>query len=367
MVEKVKISHRQLTILFLLITIGDSILILPSIPANEAHQDAWISGILSLLLGLVICYLYYAVGKLYPQLTLIEYTNVIFGKIGWFISLLFIIYPLLSLAALLREIGDFMATQIFVETPMEAIIILMLLVVIMAVRLGLECIARSAEIFFPFLILLFIVMVVCLLPQIKLDNVYPVLEHGIHPILRGSISFTALPFMETFVILMILPYVNKKAGIKRSLLIGGGIGGTVLLIMTGLSLLVLDPNLTAKSVYPSYKLASKINLADMIQRVEAVLAAIWFITIFFKMALYLYAASLGTAQLLKLNNYQFLLLPFGMITIPLALTLGENSMYLSYIFMKIWPFYDLTHAVIFPTLLLIIGTYKKKMEAKLSL
>ncbi|MEK4066643.1 hypothetical protein NYE65_09000 [Peribacillus sp. FSL R5-0717] len=41
MLEKGKIGSRQLLILVILYTLGDSILVLPSVVAFEAEQDAW--------------------------------------------------------------------------------------------------------------------------------------------------------------------------------------------------------------------------------------------------------------------------------------------------------------------------------------
>lgn len=47
MLEKGKIGSRQLMILVILYTLGDSILVIPSIVASEAEQDAWISGMIA--------------------------------------------------------------------------------------------------------------------------------------------------------------------------------------------------------------------------------------------------------------------------------------------------------------------------------
>lgn len=51
MLEKGKIGSRQLTILVILYTLGDSILVLPSIVASEAEQDGWVSGIIGVAIA----------------------------------------------------------------------------------------------------------------------------------------------------------------------------------------------------------------------------------------------------------------------------------------------------------------------------
>lgn len=59
------------------------------------------------------------------------------------------------------------------ETPLTFINLLMVLIVILAVRLGIQTIARSAEIFLFFFFLLFMILVVSISPQIQLDNLEP--------------------------------------------------------------------------------------------------------------------------------------------------------------------------------------------------
>ncbi|NCT36478.1 GerAB/ArcD/ProY family transporter [Bacillus sp. EB93] len=83
MLEKGKIGSRQLMILVILYTLGDSILVIPSIVASEAEQDAWISGMISVAIApLLIVLIYEALRKCYPDLTLVEYSQKFWGS-GW--------------------------------------------------------------------------------------------------------------------------------------------------------------------------------------------------------------------------------------------------------------------------------------------
>ena len=57
MLENGKISLRQLGILVTLFTVGDAILVLPSVMALESKEDAWIAAILGTGIGLLVIYL----------------------------------------------------------------------------------------------------------------------------------------------------------------------------------------------------------------------------------------------------------------------------------------------------------------------
>lgn len=361
MLEKGKIGSRQLTILVILYTIGDSILVIPSIVASEAEQDGWVSGIFSVAIGpLLVVFLYDALRKCYPDLTLVEYSQKILGRwLGIAISLLFISYFFITTATYLREIGDFMTSHIIPETPIQVIMFLFMSIVLMAARLGLEPLARSAEILFPFVVLFLSSLMIFLLPEIQFQNLQPVLEGGLKPVIRGSISFIVLPFMEPVAVLMILPFVSQKDRIRKSLFVGQLLAGSVLIIITMLAILVFGADLTSKQIYPSYILAKKINIANFLTRLEAILAGIWFITIFIRFSLFFYVTVLGLAQTLKLQDYRPLVFPFGMILIVFTLIMAPNIVYYNNFISDIWPFYAMTFGFLLPLLLLTIAKVQK--------
>ncbi|MGG0283873.1 endospore germination permease [Peribacillus butanolivorans] len=362
MLEKGKIGSRQLTILVILYTVGDSILVIPSIVASEAKQNGWVSGIFSVAIApLLVVFLYDALRKCYPDLTLVEYSQKILGKwLGIAISLLFISYFFITTATYLREIGDFMTSQIMPDTPIQVIMFLFMSIVLMSARLGLEPLARSAEILFPFVVLLLSSLMILLMPEIKFQNLQPVWEGGLKPVIRGSIPFIVFPFIEPVAVLMILPFVSQKDRIRKSLFVGQLLAGSILIIITMLAILVLGVDLTAKEIYPSYKLAQKINIANFLTRLEAILAIIWFITIFIRFSLFFYVTVLGVAQTLKLQDYSPLVFPFGMILIVFTLIMAPNTVYYSNFISDIWPFYAMTFGFLLPLLLLTIAKVHKK-------
>ncbi|MFM1654670.1 endospore germination permease [Brevibacillus sp. B_LB10_24] len=369
MLQNGQISLKQFTVLVILATIGDSILVLPAIPAMEAKQDAWIVAVFSVIVGSLLGFLYYAVWKRHPDLTLIEYSEEILGKwLGTVVSLLFLGYCFINSAAYLREIGDFLTTNILPQTPIEAIHIIFLLIVLMGVRLGLESIARTAEIFFPWAIILVLFLTIALLPQAHFQNIKPVLEGGVKPILRGSITFIAYPFMELVIVLMVLPYVNTDARkkVRNSLVAGMVWGGAVLFLVTTLAILVLGVDFTTRHLYPSYTLAKKINIGEFIRRFEVVVAIIWFLTIFFKFILYVYGLSIGLAQMLRLKEYRALTLPLGMILIPLSIIISPNIAYLLTVERIYWPLFDATYSLLLPLLLICAAALRKKRRKQIN-
>lgn len=362
MLENGKIGGWQFTVLVFMSTTGSSLILVPSMLAGKAKQDAWLAGIFGLVVGLLLVWLYQTLGNLFPDMTLVEYSEKILGKwIGKAISLLFFTFPFTLGAFVLRNIGDFMTTQIMPETPIESIHIIYLIIAMMGTRYGLETLARTGELLFPLFALFFLMLVIFISPQIELEKIQPILEDGIKPILQGSFLFIGFPFLELVIFLMIFPYVKNPKEAGKAFFRGTLMGGVVLILLTFIAILVEGADDTARNLYPSYILAQKINIGNFLQRIEAIVAIMWFISIFFKLTICFYVSTISLAQILKLKEYRMLVFPLGLILIVLSLVVSPNIVYIATIVLDVWPSYVSTFGLFLPLLLLGIAAVRKSV------
>ncbi|MEW9670576.1 endospore germination permease [Ammoniphilus sp. 3BR4] len=361
MIENGKITARQFAILVFFFTIGGSVLILPAELAEHNKQDAWITLIFDIGMGMGLILLYNALGSLFPGKNLMEYAEELLGKwLGKAVSLVFVFYFIHSTAVFLRQIGAFMTIEIMQETPIQAVHIFFLAVVIMGVRLGLEPISRVGELLFPWIFFLFALLSLSVANQIETVKIQPILGKGIEPVIMSSFRFLGNPFLQLSIFLMVFPYVNRIAGAKKSFLTGTFMGGCFLLVITFLCIAVLGASNTSVHFAPAYYLAKKINVGDFFQRVEALMAGIWFVTIFFKVTICFYASCLGLAQIFNLRGYRFLTYPLGIIVVVFSLVLSPNMVHYQTVVFVHWTAYSLTFGLCFPLLLLGIAALRKK-------
>jgi spore germination protein KB len=221
--------------------------------------------------------------------------------------------------------------------------------------------ARSAEILFGFFIFLFIILTIALLPQIEFQQIQPIFETGIKPMINAVFLFTSIFSLPLIVLLMIFPVsVNQSKNAEKNFFVGVLIGGVFLIIIIMLSILVLGADASSRHIYPSYALARKINIGNFFQRVEAILALIWFITIYFKMTLYFYTCVISLAQTLNMKDYQPLTLPLGMIMVCFSLIAHPNIVEIGTFMKEIWPLYILMYGLFLPLLLLAVNAITKK-------
>jgi spore germination protein KB len=185
---------------------------------------------------------------------------------------------------------------------------------------------------------------------------------GIKPIFRGVLHFLGLPFLELVVFLMIFPYVMKNQKAGKNFLQGTLYGGMILIIINLMAISVLGADITSRQIFPTYILAKGINVGHFFQRVEAIIAGIWFLTIYIKITICFYSTALGLSQVLKLKDYRFLTLPLGMILLVLSLVASPNIIYFQTFLLKIWTPYSLTFGLFLPLLLLSVSMIKNKFK-----
>jgi spore germination protein KB len=361
MMDNGKISARQLTIMMMLYFIGSAIIVIPSSLASQAKTDAWISSLLSPAIGLLLLLIVIRLSKRFPGLALTEIAEIILGKwLGKIVSFFFLAtFPYLITFYTLRDIGDFLTMQIMPETPIETIHIVLFVVVIMGVRLGLEPLARAAEILFPWVILLFVILFVFLIPQIEKNNILPVLENGVKPVIRASIPYISFPYLESVNFLLLVSHVKRSHQVGRAMVNGLLLASFFMFVATLFTILVFGSQLTTLFMYPSYELAKKINIGNFLQRIEIIMAMIWFITIYFRLTLLFYVAVVGFAQVTKAADYRFLTFPLGMITIVMSLVVYRNAAQLIE-FIPVWASCAYINGLLLPTLLLIVAVCRKK-------
>lgn len=353
-----KVNVRQLGLFAVLFTVGSSILFIPSGSAAAAGPDGWIAILVGMAGSLGIIGLHMRLARQAPGRTLVEMNRKWLGKwLGPLCSFFFSVNAiLLSAASLLFYLGDFIATQIMTDTPMTVIHLLFALVVVMGLRMGIGTMGRAAEVLFPVFAGLFAVMILLLAPDIQPHYLQPAFTSGAKGIARAAIdymSFSGLPFIY---FLMLYPSVDAKPSESaKALYIGSLAGGFFLLAITVVCIAVLGVENTVQHSFPSYALARKINIGNVLTRIEVIMATLWIISLYFKLVLYFYAGLKGMAQLLKIGDERQLVLPFGVLLVLFSLLMYPDKAYQSWWDSEIWPIYAATLGLLFPLVLLALA------------
>ncbi|MCZ0754424.1 GerAB/ArcD/ProY family transporter [Anoxybacillus sp. J5B_2022] len=361
MIEKGKISALQMGIMMHPAIIATAILLVPAITAHHANQDMWISPIWASLTGFVTVYIAILLHNYYPQQTVIEYSEQIVGKFfGKIVGFIFLLFYLHTNGIIIREYGEFIVGNFFVRTPLIFVMGSMIFVCALAVRGGVEVIARLSEMIVPVVIIVIVFFIILLIPDMNITNMLPVMEKGIFPSIKGAIIPQSW-FSEFFLIAFFLPYVADQENRKKWAIMSV-VAVLFTLFLVNITVLFVLGNITARFVYPVMSAVRYVSIADFLEHLEAFVMAIWVAGAFLKISVFYYVFVLGTAQWLRLSDYRLLVFPSGFLLLVFAVWTAPNLMELSLFLGTTVPFYLDSVQTIIPSFLLLIAKWRNKMR-----
>ncbi|WP_017755329.1 GerAB/ArcD/ProY family transporter [Calidifontibacillus oryziterrae] len=363
MLEKGRISPLELSVLIIFFTIG-TILAIPSVQTAKANQDAWLSSLIGIFVCVGLAYFYWICAKPMGRATYSQYLEKVYGKIvGKIISLTYVFFWFIGATTLTNQFGKFITTQMLVGTPIEVVSLLLTLLIIFAVKAGLEVIARTGELLIPWFMILFFALVIFLIPQIDLERLSPLYEASFQQQFSATMDFIATAGFPLIAFLMFFPgNMNVPDKSKWNLIAGVFVGAFIVGVFVFLCIVVLGATTTARQMYTSYVLAKSVSLFDIIERIEAVMASMWILTIFFKTAIYFYSCVVCFADVLNVKQYRFLAIPIGILTLLYSTIVYPNVAYMSQWYERYWVPYSLIMGFIIPLLTLIIDKMKSRFK-----
>ncbi|MBZ6488498.1 GerAB/ArcD/ProY family transporter (plasmid) [Priestia aryabhattai] len=364
--EKAKISASQLFILMVLFELGSSLLVPIAI---DVKQDAWLAILLGMAGSFVLFLVYYKLHSYYPDLLPTEYMQKILGKVmGTVLAFVYILYFVYDASRVLRDFGEMLLTFAYPDTPLFTANALLMLVIIYTIRKGVEVVARSGELLFIFMYILAImgfILIVCS-GLIDFKNLKPVLEEGILPVLKVSLTQTIyFPFAEAIVFTMILPYLKNKKKAKATMLCATGLSGINLTITMLINISVLGVDLTERSQFPLLSTVQSIQVADFLERLDVFFMLGLIIGGFIKISVLLYAAVIGTANLFKIKSPSHLAYPLGFVILFMASTIASNFQEHLHEGLKVEMFIlHMPILAVIPLLLLLVAFLKNRKKQR---
>lgn len=348
------ISKRAFTILTFFFVIGTSILIAPGGLAAAAKQDAWIAALLGVLFNLAMAWGYAALAERHPDRTLVGICELLLGKWpGRLAGLSFVLFCYLLAALMIGDMGYFLTSQIMTDTPTEALQLLFVAAVVLTVSQGMTGYARTSEVLFPIVLLLFLLFLFPLLTEFQFGRMEPVLEFGLAPVWHGGRHFFAL--QELAVLMMLYPFVSPGKGRSQALLLGTALGGFVLVFTTVGSIGVLDDVLTANNIYPVYTLAKNIRVGMIIERIEGLMIFIWVCSIFLKVTITFDASLIGFMQIFAVKEKRVFVWPLALGMIVLSLICYTSVFFIQEFLVRYWMPFAFLFLVVLPGLLFVVS------------
>lgn len=285
-----------------------------------AKVDAWISVLISFLLGMIPLAIFLYLFNYKKDLNILEKNKYLFGPfLGTIMNILINIFIFFIGIVQLFNISNFAISQFLAETPILLLMILLGIILVYNVSHGIKNISRVAIIFISIIIILTIISTAGLLPTVDLSNIKPTLEKGITPPLKGGIILTLTNVTPIFMLLIIAKgKINDDKNLNKYFLFFYALAFLFAFLAVFLAISSLGIYLCEIYQYPEYTVLKKISLFNFIERIENFIYIKWILNSFITISLVIYhisnsikenskilVPSLVTILLIIISNYLF--------------------------------------------------------------
>ncbi len=317
-----RISSFQNMCLLFLVRMTATTIAFPFMTGNESPTDAWIGVAIGVVVSLVLVELIVRLSLKFPNMTVIQYSQVVLGKfLGKIVALLLIWFWISDTALTTRSLSDAITGSFMPETPVMVFIIVSVVLAANAARNGIEVVARWSELVTIGVLGSALVLV---LPYsaMRFKNLLPVLPYGLGPHLKRSLTIIAL-YLRLNIIGMIIPYLHNRREVLRytryAVLLSG-----ILMAGHAASLVAVFGSQATTSGVPGFILARQVQIGQFLERIETIPVTIWVLNALVKIALFIWAAAIGLAQVFGLRRFQPLAYPVGALVASFSMLFFRN-------------------------------------------
>ncbi|HBC93718.1 MAG TPA: hypothetical protein DCZ10_12700 [Pelotomaculum sp.] len=319
MIKSGSFGPAEAIILLAISNIARIFLPYPRLLTEIGATAAWMTPLGGLVVALVGFYVMYLVLRKNPGQSIIEITEQAFGPVvGVLLNLVTVFFFIAVGALFAREFSEALIIAALPSVPISIINIAYLGMGVLGAYLGLEALARTARLSYPYIFGGILLLLLALIPQWDINGVFPFFGHGPLEVF-GLGTFSTAGITE---IIFAAVLIQSLGGVEQLRLIGYR---SMLLGFGSLIIILLVINLTfhwgtmAENTLPFYRLARNIYIGRFLQRVESVFVIIWSIVAFIKIAVTLYGGAVALTRTLKLPDYRPLLWPLIIIMFILSL------------------------------------------------
>lgn len=360
MKPKNHISGTEITILTASTLIGVGIVTLPSVLAGAAGPNAWISVLIGWIIATVGAVAITKVMRRFPRQNLITVLERMWGKVAArSVGSVFAVYLLIALSTTVRQASDDIKTALLPRTPLEIIILSLLIVAVYVAREGIEPISRMLTLLFPLAFVPVLIAAVAT-KQSRLDNLLPVMADGIGPVFKGALLaiFSFVGFEGLFIWMASLknPEEATRAAVK-----GVGLAGLVYTFFVVVSLTVFTPHQLTHLVVPFRDITDAIDLPLILfERLDVITFSVWITVLFTTLLVLIHLTSRFLQVTLGFRTHTPLVLP--LIPIIYILALLPRNTEQTIVFQELVGWVGLALAVVFPLILWAVIALRERQK-----
>lgn len=353
-----KISLRQVQILLILDMFGTAVITLPRRTAEYAAQDGWVIVIAMALLMILYAFILVSLCNMFKNETIVEFGKRLLPKFIYYIVILGLIVKIVIGTAMeLRAFSEIVNQMLLQNTPVQVIIITLLLTASLVARKGFETRARLAEILIVLMFIPLFVILLVLILHPSFENLMPILKTPPKDIIRGigelGFSFHGLEFL-----LLLYPFLSNKENNKKSILEAITILGIAMVFITIITIERFGAKDVKHQIWPVLELMQSFDLpGSFMERQDAFVISFWILSVFMLVSAGLHFTSIILARMSKATESFHFVLP--LIPIIYIIALLPHNIAQTYSIMDWFErYFGIAYLLVIPLVLILIAKLK---------
>lgn len=344
---KPKISTFQ-TVAIVVNTIAPTaVLSIPGVAVGFAANDGWISVAIAAAAGIVIAIAVAMICRRNPGLLFIEWIESQFSRtVGVIMGLLFGMYYFNAFCMIVRQFANFVSDMVLDATPIFILIGVMVAVAAFSIAHGIEALARSAALVLLLVILVIPISIGLNFDDINLKKLLPLFDNSAAQIGLATIS-PILWLSEVSILLIVQPYMKHPKKVMRASIIGSVGSSIQLMLVTIMSVGIFGSRVVRMMSYPLFNTVGIVEVGKFLERIEIFTVSVWGMTMYVKMAVFLFASMHCLTHALRLKSNGHVLWGLSMLAIVTSIvTWSRNTELGQYLIVDSVPFLALFNIVI---------------------
>nr|WP_285860336.1 endospore germination permease [Brevibacillus sp. MER 51] len=278
--------------------IGVGILVIPRTATQLLHQMGWVGPIVGgFIASMAVAAIVY-LGNQFPGLTFVEFMPKIFGvAIGTLCISLFILYQFLNAGITARLFGEVVVTSVLPQTPLEVIIITLLLLVVFLCCHEIEVVARVNELLIPFLLLPSLLIPLVSFMNADWYNLLPFrFESWTNVMKTGLNTYTLYTGYELLMVYFAFAIPGARLGVASMTGMSFALVIYVITVVAGITVFGYEE--LQRLVWPTLELVKVTQKTGwFLERFESAFLAIWVASVFTTIGNMLYATIFSLRRL----------------------------------------------------------------------
>ncbi len=308
------LERKELTATFINLIVVKMLFTYPRFMVINSGNAAWIEMIYVSLITFGIYILVEFLNRKTQSENIFELSEKVGGKVlRLVVGVVLIVVLIVNLSVNIRIFSECIRTVLLPNTPTTMVMLLFIVAISIGAYMGIYSICRIHALFVPIAAIVMIGFLIMLIPDINLNNLFPLIGTGTKRVFIGGLRSISI-FGDVMSIYILAPFCKNKRDTKRSIRLAFLIGGFTATLMLLLYGLVYPYPVSQEFVIPVYQLARIVNIGQYFQRFEAFFEFTWSIAMMLYASFSLFLICYSFSETFKTTYYREIILPMVLLT-----------------------------------------------------